>query len=87
MVQRLSDGKEFNLFSKTIPVLFDNRDKINTSVEATDKGSVVTQTSSDAKVVAALQEHATEVDELVREGMVAMMRNARAGMGGGVANR
>jgi hypothetical protein len=87
MVQRLSDGKEFNLFSKTIPVLFDNRDKISTSVETTDKGSVVTQTSSDAKVVAALQEHATEVDELVREGMVAMMRNARAGMGGGVANR
>ena len=87
MVQRLNDGKEFNLFSKTIPVLFDNRDKIKTAVETTAKGSVVTQTSSDAKVVAALQEHATEVDELVREGMVAMMRNARASMGGGVANR
>jgi len=87
MVQRLSDGKEFNLFSKTIPVLFDNRDKIKTTVETTTKGSVVTQTSNDAKVVAALQEHATEVDELVREGMVAMMRNARASMGGGAANR
>ena len=83
MVQRLNDGKEFNLFSKTIPVLFDNRDKIKTAVETTAKGSVVTQPSSDAKVVAALQEHATEVDELVREGMVAMMRNARAAMGGG----
>ena len=87
MVQRLSDGKEFNLFSKTIPVLFDNRDKIKTTVETTTKGSVVTQTSNDAKVVAALQEHATEVDELVREGMVAMMRNARASMGGGAAIR
>ena len=87
MVQRLSDGKEFNLFSKTIPVLFDNRDKIKTTVETTTKGSVVTQTSNDAKVVAALQEHATEVDELVREGMVAMLRNARASMGGGAANR
>jgi hypothetical protein len=87
MVQRLSDGKEFNLFSKTIPVLFDNRDKINTSVETTAKGSVVTQTSSDGKVVAALQEHATEVDELVREGMTAMMRNMRASMGGGAAHR
>jgi len=82
MVQRLNDGKEFNLFSKTIPVLFDNRDKIKTSVETTAKGSVVTQTSSDAKVVAALQEHATEVDELVREGMAAMMRNMRASMMG-----
>jgi hypothetical protein len=80
MVQRLSEGKEFNLFSKTIPVLFDNRDKIKTTVETTAKGSVVTQTSTDAKVVTALQEHATEVDELVREGMVAMMRNMRLNM-------
>jgi hypothetical protein len=87
MVQRLGDGKEFNLFSKTIPVLFDNRDKIKTSVETTEKGSVVTQTSGDAKVVAALQEHATEVDELVREGMAAMMRNMRASMGRGAAPR
>ena len=80
MVKRLGDGKEFNLFSKTIHVLFDNRDKIKTTVETTAKGLVVTQTSSDAKVVTALQEHATEVDELVREGMVAMMRNAQANM-------
>ena len=80
MTQRLSEGKEFNLFSKTIPVLFANKDKIKTTVETTEKGLVVTQTSSDAKVVAALQEHATEVDELVRDGMVAMMRNMRANM-------
>jgi len=88
MVQRLSDGKEFNLFSKTIPVLFENRDKIRTTVETTAKGSVVTQTSGDAKVVTALQEHATEVDELVREGMAAMMRGMMAARtGGGPAQR
>jgi len=87
MVQRLSDGKEFNLFSKTIPVLFENRDKIKTTVETTAKGSVVTQTSGDATVVAALQEHATEVDELVREGMAAMMRGMMARMGGVPAQR
>jgi hypothetical protein len=81
MVQRLSDGKEFNLFSKTIPVLFENRDKIKTTVETTAKGSIVTQTSTDTKVVTALQQHATEVDELARDGMVAMMRNMRANMG------
>ena len=80
MTQRLTEGKEFNLFSHTIPVLFENKDKIKTVVETTDKGSVVTQTSSDTKVVAALQSHATEVDELVRDGMVAMMRNMRANM-------
>jgi hypothetical protein len=38
-------------------------------------------------VVAALQEHATEVDELVREGMAAMMRGMMARMGGVPAQR
>jgi hypothetical protein len=80
MERRLGDGKEFNLFSPTIPVLFENRDKIKTEVATTEKGSVVTQTSSDSKVVAALQAHAVEVSELARDGMVAMMRAARANM-------
>ena len=82
MAQRLSEGREFNLFSETIPVLFENKDKIKTSVETTAKGSVVTQTSNDAKVVTALQAHAVEVSELARDGMIAMMRNARANMMG-----
>ena len=80
MERRLGDGKEFNLFSPTIPVLFENRDKIKTAVTTTEKGSIVTQTSSDSKVVAALQAHASEVSELARDGMVAMMRAARANM-------
>jgi hypothetical protein len=79
MERRLGDGNEFNLFSPTIPVLFENRDKIKTVVVTTEKGSIVTQTSSDSKVVAALQAHAVEVSELARDGMVAMMR-ARASM-------
>ena len=80
MERRLGDGKEFNLFSPTIPVLFENRDKIKTAVTTTEMGSIVTQTSSDSKVVAALQAHASEVSELARDGMVAMMRAARANM-------
>ncbi len=80
MSQRLTDGKEFNLFSKTIPVLFNNRGKIKTAVETTAKGSAVTQTSDDAIVITALQKHATEVDELVHDGMVAMMRNMHTSM-------
>lgn len=82
MEQRLKDGRVFNLFSPTIPVLFENRDKIKTTVEATEKGSALVQTSDDPKVVAALQEHAAEVGELVRDGMAAMMRSAHARMGG-----
>ncbi|HSC94425.1 MAG TPA: hypothetical protein VLC73_05615 [Burkholderiales bacterium] len=94
MSQRLKDGREFNIFSPTLPVLFENRDKIKSVVEVTEKGSIVTRTSTDAKVVAALQGHAAEVNELVQGGMVAMMRGMmsrmamgprgpRAGMGPG----
>ena len=81
MEQRLKDGREFNMFSPTLPVLFQNKDKIKTVVETTETGSIMTQTSSDATVVAALQAHAAEVSELARDGMAAMMRSARANMG------
>jgi hypothetical protein len=80
MEKRLNEGREFNLFSPTIPVLFQNKDKIKTVVEMTDKGASMTQTSSEAAVVAALQAHAVEVSELVRDGRFAMMRSAQAAM-------
>jgi hypothetical protein len=80
MEKRLGEGREFNLFSPTIPVLFQNKDKIKTVVETTDKGAIMTQTSTDATVVAALQAHAGEVTELVRDGRFAMMRSAQAAM-------
>jgi len=79
MEKRLGDGKIFNLFSPTLPVLFENKDKIKTAV--------VTQTSGDPKVVAALQAHAIEVSELARDGMAAMMRNMRASMMARAAQR
>jgi hypothetical protein len=80
MEKRLAEGREFNLFSPTIPVLFQNKDKIKTVVETTDKGAIMSQTSGDAAVVAALQAHAGEVTELVRDGRFAMMRSAQAAM-------
>ena len=81
MEQRLKDGREFNMFSASLPVLFRSKDRIKTVVETTVKGSIVTQTSADATVVAALQAHAAEVSELARDGMAAMMRSAKASMG------
>jgi hypothetical protein len=87
MEKRLNDGRIFNLFSPTLPVLFENRDKIKTVVEVTETGSIVTQTSGDAKVVAGLQAHAIEVSELARDGMAAMMRNMRASMMARAAQR
>jgi hypothetical protein len=80
MSQRLQDGREFNIFSNTLPVLFENRDKIVSKVETTENGTVVTRTSTDAKVVAALQGHAGEVTELVQDGMVAMRRGMMSRM-------
>lgn len=85
MSQRLKDGREFNIFSTTLPVLFENRDKIKSVVEVTEKGTVVTRTSTDAKVVAALQGHAAEVTELAQEGPVAMMRGMMTRMARGSA--
>lgn len=86
MSQRLEDGREFNIFSPSLPVLFDNRDRITSKVEMTAKGAVVTRTSADAKVVAALKAHAGEVTELVQDGMVAMRRGmmSRMAMAGGM---
>jgi hypothetical protein len=85
MSNRLKDGREFNIFSATLPVIFDNAGKIKSVVEMTDKGAVVTRTSADAKVVAALQAHAGEVTELVQDGMAGMRRGmmARMAMGPG----
>jgi len=85
MSGRLKDGREFNIFSTTLPVIFDNAKNIQSTVEFTDKGAIVTRTSTDAKVVAALQGHADEVTELVKEGPVAFHRgiDARNAMGPG----
>jgi hypothetical protein len=85
MSARLNDGKEFNIFSTTLPVIFDNAKNIKSTVEFTDKGAIVTRTSTDAQVVAALQGHADEVSELVKEGPVAFHRglDARIAMGPG----
>lgn len=85
MSGRLKDGREFNIFSTTLPVIFDNADKIRSVVQMTDKGAIVTRTSSDAKLVAALQAHTGEVTELVQGGPAAFHRglNARMAMGSG----
>ena len=80
MEKRLGEGRVFNLFSPTLPLLFERKDRIKTLVETTEKGVVVTQTSTDAAVVAALQAHAIEVSELARDGMAAMVRNMQARM-------
>lgn len=87
MSARLKDGREFNIFSTTLPVLFEHRDKIRSTEEITDKGAVVTRVSSEAQVVRALQGHAAEVSELAQEGPAAMQRGMMSRMAAGGAGR
>jgi len=81
MGERVSAGKDPGLpiESPALHAIFRDKDKITTTVETTDKGSVVVQTSNDKDTVAVLQQHASEVSDLVRDGMLAvqtaMMRN------------
>jgi hypothetical protein len=58
--------------SPALRAIYTHYDKIVTTVEATEKGVVVVQTSTDPQVVAALQQHAAEVTEFINDGMAAM---------------
>lgn len=74
MEGRLESGEVFNLFSHTLPAIFEDYERIHSEFEYTDKGVAVVQTSDDPALVEALQGHAAEVTEMVDEGMAAMMR-------------
>jgi hypothetical protein len=83
MERRLEEGEVFNLFSPTLPTLFEGYDRIHSQFEYTTTGVAVVQTSDDPALVEALQAHAAEVTELVDEGMIAMMRGMmQSGMQG-----
>lgn len=74
MIERVKDGRDPKVFiqSPTLDVLFEHRDQIVTSIETTDEGIVVTQTSDNPEVVTALQTHAAEVSDMVDHGMAAV---------------
>ena len=74
MERRLEAGEVFNLFSHTLPAIFENYDRIHSEFEYTERGVAVVQTSDVPALVEALQGHADEVTEMVDEGMVVMMR-------------
>jgi hypothetical protein len=73
MLERVKEGRDPRLpiQSPTLQVIFRNKDKIRTVIEATPKGIVIVQTSSDPETVLALQTHAAEVSDLVKRGMIA----------------
>jgi hypothetical protein len=89
-VRRLAAGDDPGLPMETqaLHTLFANPERIRTTTEVTANGIVVVQTSDDSVVVAALQRHASELSDVVREGMPAlhraMMRNGGMGHAGGM---
>jgi TusA-related sulfurtransferase len=88
MSQRVvaADDPGLPIESPALHAIFRNKDKIRTHTDTTAKGIVVVQTSSDPVTAAALQQHASEVTDLVRGGMVAMhdamMKNGGMMQGG-----
>ena len=93
MRQRVDAGNDPGLpiESQALRTIFQNYDKIHTTVETTATGVVVIQTSIDQTTVAALQQHASEVTDFVKDGMAAMhtamMKNGgmmQGGMHGGM---
>ncbi len=74
MINRVEEGRDpqINIQSRTLDILFERRDRIETDIDVTDDGIVVTQTSDDAEVVAALQKHAGEVSAMADRGMQAV---------------
>jgi hypothetical protein len=88
MHERVARGDDPGLpiESPSLRAIFKNYQKIQTRVEQTAKGIAVVQTSNEPTVVADLQQHASEVTDFVREGMIAlhaaMMRNGGGMMHG-----
>ena len=79
MITRVEQGKnpQIPIQSLTLKTLFEGRDTIVTEIEITDYGIAIIQTSTDPKVVAALQEHALEVSNLGERGMDAVHEQMR----------
>lgn len=58
--------------SPTLDIFFAHGDRIETEIEMTEIGIVVSQTSEDPDVVEALQVHAAEVTAMAERGMQAV---------------
>lgn len=81
MLNRVETGRDPQVIvqSPTLDILFERRESIVTEVEMTDVGIVVTQTSDDPEVVAALKAHAAEVSDMVDRGMDAVHERMMGG--------
>ena len=74
MIARVEQGRDPQIFiqSPTLDIFFARGDRLETVIDYTDVGIVVTQTSTDPELVAALQAHAAEVTAMADRGMAAV---------------
>ena len=74
MVTRLQEEKNPQVIiqSPTLHEIFEYYDEIETEIELTEKGISVIQTSENLEVVALLQQHASEISDMVDRGMQAV---------------
>jgi len=74
MINRVEEGDDPKIFiqSPTLDVFFLRGEGIETEIDVTETTIVVTQTSTDAELVTALQVHAAEVSDMADRGMQAV---------------
>ena len=74
MVRRVEEGDDpqIKIQSSTLDIFFVKGKEIKTDIDVTDEGIVVTQTSDNPELVAALQKHAIEVSAMADHGMEAV---------------
>lgn len=74
MINRVEnkDDPKIRIQSPTLDIFFRKGDQIETDIDVTDEGLVITQTSKDPKLVKALQTHAAEVTDMAERGMQAV---------------
>ena len=82
MINRVEEGRDPQIFiqSPTLDICFARYEGLVNDIEITEAGIIVTQTSDDPELVAALQTHAAEVSDMAASGMQAVHERM---MGGG----
>ena len=66
------DSPDIFIQSPTLDIFFERGDQIVTTIDVTDEGVVVIQTSDDPELVEAMHVHAAEVSAMAERGMMAV---------------
>ena len=83
MIGRVETGDDPQIFiqSPTLDIFFARGAEIETTIELTEDGIVVVQTSNDTEIVEALHQHAAEVTAMADRGMQAVHEMMMTGAG------